>query len=655
MSSAHDDFENYLNLSPTVFFKCSADDAWNVLYVSDNIVTLVGYTKEAFTSRHISCKDIIHPEDFPLFSQEVAHFSATTLNHFKHTPYRLITKDKRTIWVEKHTQIVRDEKGQIRYFFGYVNDITSLRTYHKDLEVYQHMLDANTIITQSDLEGNIIYANEMFLRNTGYTYEEVLGKPHSILRHPDMPKEIFRELWGEIQQKRTWKGLLKSRKKDGSSYYANVYICALLDKDGQIEKYMGIRHDVTQLVETTEALTQQAQTDKLTGIGNRFKLLRDIKQMHNPFLALFDIARFREINDFYGYPTGDALLIAFAQQLRALAPDDCHLYRINANEFVLLREVTNKEECVCTVQNLHRAFNRQLLRVQQYDILISLILSLSFEPKEKLLITADIAKNYAKTNHLSFCGYSHEIELSKEYEGNIFWASKIKKALDEDAITLFLQPIYDNKTHKITKYETLVRLIDADTVYIPAKFLAIAKKTHQYLSITKTVISKACALFANTTLDFSINLTMEDIADEDLKAYLWKIAKHYDVEKRLILEIVESESIKDFTAITKFLHTSRELGFRLAIDDFGTGYSNFEYLYKLKANYIKIDGSIIQNIYAQDSTLGVIKAIVTFAQACDAKTIAEFVSSKEMFDAVCELGIDYSQGYYIGKPAPKLF
>ena len=147
---------------------------------------------------------------------------------------------------------------------------------------------------------------------------------------------------------------------------------------------------------------------------------------------------------------------------------------------------------------------------------------------------------------------------------------------------------------------------------------------------------------------------MEDIEDDDLKDYLWKMAKLHGVEKRLILEIVESESIKDFTAITKFLHTSREKGFRLAIDDFGTGYSNFEYLYKLKANYIKIDGSIIQNIYSQDSTLGVIKAIVTFAQACDAKTIAEFVSSKELFDAVCELGIDYSQGYFIGKPEPQI-
>lgn len=654
MSHIYDNFENYLNLSPTVFFKCSADDTWSVLYVSDNIFNLVGYHKEAFISRQMSCKDIIHPEDFPLFSQEVAHFSATTLNHFKHTPYRLITKDKRTIWVEKHTQIVRDEKGHIRYFFGYVNDITSLRTYHKDLEAYQHMLDTNTIITQSDLDGNIIYANDMFLRNTGYTKEEVLGKPHSILRHPEMPKEIFREMWESIREKKTWKGLIKSRKKDGSSYYANVYICALLDKEGNIEKYMGIRHDVTQLVETTEALTHQAQTDKLTGSGNRFKLLRDIKQMNNPFLALFDIARFREINDFYGYQTGDALLIAFAQQLRILAPDDCHLYRINANEFVLLREGVDKEACIYTIQNLHRAFNRQLLRVNEYEILISLISSVSFESKEKLLITADIAKNYAKTNHLSFCRYSHEIELSKEYEGNIFWASKIKKALDEDAITLFLQPIYDNKTHKITKYETLVRLIDADTIYTPAKFLAIAKKTHQYLSITKTVIRKACALFANKTLDFSINLTMEDIEDDDLKDYLWKMAKLHGVEKRLILEIVESESIKDFTAITKFLHTSREKGFRLAIDDFGTGYSNFEYLYKLKANYIKIDGSIIQNIYSQDSTLDVIKAIVTFAQACDAKTIAEFVSSKELFDAVCELGIDYSQGYFIGKPEPQI-
>lgn len=168
------------------------------------------------------------------------------------------------------------------------------------------------------------------------------------------------------------------------------------------------------------------------------------------------------------------------------------------------------------------------------------------------------------------------------------------------------------------------------------------------------MIRKSFEVFEKNDLDFSINLTREDILSDELKPYLWASVHQYNVQKRLILEIVESEGIKDIDAISEFLNKAKNCGCRLAIDDFGTGYSNFEYLIKLDATYIKIDGSIIKNIHKEDGAMDVIKAIVTFAKARGMKTVAEFVSSKEIFDSVCALGIDYSQGYYIGEPKPQI-
>lgn len=223
------------------------------------------------------------------------------------------------------------------------------------------------------------------------------------------------------------------------------------------------------------------------------------------------------------------------------------------------------------------------------------------------------------------------------------------KVPDNDNIIVYFQPIFDNSTRKISKYETLVRMKYGKDIITPHQFIEIAKKTHQYIAITKRVIKKACEAFSHNDFSFSINVTMEDIEDEALGEYLWEMVQTYGVQGRVILEIVETENITNFRKAEAFIAKARKLDVKIAIDDFGTGYSNFENLYRLKSDFIKIDGSLIQNIYSVDSTLGVIKAIVAFAHSCGSKTIAEYVSSEILFKAVCELGVDFSQGFFIGK------
>ncbi|WP_263831740.1 sensor domain-containing protein [Sulfurospirillum oryzae] len=653
MSAKDDDFEQYLNLSPTVFFKWRAQDGWPIEYVSKNVLTLLGYSKEEFMSQAILYSDLIHPLDLAKISNDLAQF-VRAQKSFKHSHYRLISKSKKIIWVEDSTQIVRDENGDILHYFGYICDITSLKTSNQNLEMYKHILNANNIITLSDKQGNITYANDLFLQSSGYTLEEIIGKPHNILRHPDTSSEVFKTMWHCIQNKQSWKGILKNKKKDGTPFYADVFIAPLLDEHQEIEQYIGVRHDITELIETSEALTKQSQTDNLTGLGNRFKLLQNIQEAHHPLLALFDIGRFSEINDFYGYALGDELICAFARKLHAFTRPQFQLYRINADEFAILYDSVQNDEFLTTIQTIHSILNSEPLHVKNKTIVISVTTSLSFESKKSLLTTADIAKNHAKNTKMLFCLYNKEIELAREYERNIYWASKIKQALDEGKVTAFFQPIFNNKTQKIEKYEALVRIVDGDKIIAPAHFLDIAKKTHQYIDITKRVIDASFKLFETNNLDFSINLTHEDILSDELKHHLWQGIHTYSMEGRLILEIVESEGLKDSTAIKTFLSHAKASGCRLAIDDFGTGYSNFEYLITLGATYIKIDGSIIQKIHANNGAMDVIKAIITFAKARGMQTVAEFVSSKEIFDTVCELGIDYSQGYYIGEPKAHL-
>ena len=194
-------------------------------------------------------------------------------------------------------------------------------------------------------------------------------------------------------------------------------------------------------------------------------------------------------------------------------------------------------------------------------------------------------------------------------------------------------------------------MIDDDGIAVsPYYFLDIAKKSKQYLKLTKVVVKKSFDYFKDKDFEFSINITIEDIKNENISSYILDMLKEYKIASKVVFEIVESEGIDDFTQVNNFIDDVRKLGCKIAIDDFGSGYSNFEYLIKLNADYIKIDGSLIKDILINKSSQEIVVTIIDFAKRQGFKTIAEFVSDEEIFKKVKDLGIDYVQGYYIDEP-----
>jgi len=198
----------------------------------------------------------------------------------------------------------------------------------------------------------------------------------------------------------------------------------------------------------------------------------------------------------------------------------------------------------------------------------------------------------------------------------------------------------------------LARLIDSDAkVLSPLLFIPIAKKIRVYNEITKQMLEKSFKAFENTSLEFNINLSIEDIMNSEIFNYIIKKVKSSNSSSRVTFEILESESINDFNKVERFITEVKRYGCKIAIDDFGSGYSNFSYLIKIKADYIKIDGSLIENIHINKSSLLVVETIVAFAKKLGMKTVAEYVHSSVVMDKVKELGIDYSQGFYIDEPS----
>lgn len=404
-----------------------------------------------------------------------------------------------------------------------------------------------------------------------------------------------------------------------------------------------------------EALKRSIYTDALTSLANRTKLLLDIEESQNAALALFDIDGFTDINDFYGYETGSHILREVAKNIAAFWQTQGSLYRYNSDKFALLANKTTQAEFLSQVEMLLERLNTHVYRFEEFAITLKLTTVLSFEPKENIIHSIDILLKEAKKQNAHILVYDKALKLEEKISNNILWNKKIREALLEDRFTTFYQPVYDNKSGKIEKYETLVRMIENDgSIVSPYAFLEIAKRSKQYISITKLVINKSFETFAPESNHFSINLSVEDILSEEIRALLFEKMKESRFHHRVIFEIVESEEIEREQEVLRFIEEMKAFGCAIAIDDFGTGYSNFEKLCKLTPSYIKIDGSMIRDIDTNLDNEELVTTIIEFAKKRHLKTIAEFVHSKEVFHKVCALGIDYSQGYYIGEPQPTL-
>ncbi|MCT7576642.1 bifunctional diguanylate cyclase/phosphodiesterase [Aliarcobacter butzleri] len=536
------------------------------------------------------------------------------------------------------------------FFILKLKEFKKLKKENHILKQYNEATKDSNIISTADLKGNITYVNDKFCEVSLYTYEEVLGKPHSIVRGEEDGK-IFQQLWETIKNKKVWYGVLKNRKKNGEFYWVNINIRPILNEKDEIIEYVAIRHEITDLVLKTEELKRNLRLDSLTNIGNRYKLIEDVSKSVNPCISILDIVSFSDVNDFFGYKTGDSVLKIVARKIEELLIDkeNYKVYRDHSDTFCIVAQNEDRDKFIKNIDEISKTIAKVPIVIKSRELYVQLSYVFSFESKENLLETANIIKRYSHANK-NIIIYDKALELEKDYEKNIFWTLKIKKALDEDKIVPYFQPIYNLKTNKIEKYEALVRLIDGNNVISPYYFLDISKKSKQYLQLTKTMIQKTFDYFKDKDFEFSINLTFEDIKSEYISSFIIELLKEYKIGHRVVFEIVESEEIDNFRKINEFFVTIREYGCKIAIDDFGSGYSNFEYLAKLNVDYIKIDGSLIKDILINKSSQNIVSMLVNFAKGQKVKTIAEFVSNKDILNKVRELGIDYVQGYYIKEP-----
>lgn len=283
-----------------------------------------------------------------LFDEERIHVD-TNEQRFDGTP----------VVIEGDYILLKDNEGRITGNFGVQRDVTALRDAEAELQRYIKIVDENIIISQTDMDGLITYASNAFSRISGYSTEELIGKNHNIIRHPDMPDAVFTELWSTILGGGTWHGEIKNRKKNGDYYWVNSDVSPLLDRYGTTYGYMAVRQDIT----AQKELEIVSVTDRLTGLYNRQKIDRVLEEERSRYsrygekysIIILDIDHFKSINDTYGHLEGDRILKNIAAIVQTQIRQTDIAGRWGGEEFLVLCPHTETEGALARAEGLRRS------------------------------------------------------------------------------------------------------------------------------------------------------------------------------------------------------------------------------------------------------------------------------------------------------------
>lgn len=434
----------------------------------------------------------------------------------------------------------------------------------------------------------------------------------------------------------------------GGAFILTIILVALL--------LIKLDRDHGQLRVLHKRLKSAATTDQPTGLENRFAFDRAIAKDGRRDLCMLNVDNFNQISEFFGFGAGDFVLNQLgghlSQELSGFP--SAAIYRLGASEIGILLKAEGQELSRLMAHLIESAQER---RFDFQGNQLSVELSGGFSTEPPLLEKADMALRRAMTSRERFVEYSADLNIEQQIQDNLQFVNVLRNAIDAGRVQAWFQPLRQNASDKISRYECLMRLFNEQgEVLLPERFLPVAKQTRLYADLTRLMIDKAIAMFQDKACEFSINLSIEDIMDARVLAYLFdSLDRHPGVGDRLILEILESEEVENFEAVRDFVAEARTRGCKIAIDDFGAGYSNFHYLMQLDVDELKIDASLIQNIDQDANAAELVAGIVQLCRRLGIdQVVAEYVHSASVDEKVRALGVDFSQGFHVGEPAPVL-
>ncbi|BCV35175.1 EAL domain-containing protein [Shewanella indica] len=444
----------------------------------------------------------------------------------------------------------------------------------------------------------------------------------------------------------------------------------LCNHKGKVIGAVTVLRDITQEETLKQQLRLKASVDGITGLYNRSafeeRLPGFAEGADTLALCYLDLEQFKLINDNCGHDAGDQMLVMVARAIESCLQGDEMLARLGGDEFGLAVRNRSALEVAKLLKQLVKQVCLQVLPCGGAHYRVGVSSGVAFHrgpcmaPAE-LLKDADIACLAAKrkgSNQIHFFDDRNK-ELANERNAPK-WAVRIARAIEDKELLLYFQPIKGlNGCCRRQRLEILLRIRDnSGRILPPAQFIAAAERFKLMPEVDREVIRKAFLWLSEhsqlwSELCVSINLSGNSLGSEGMLDYIAEMQGRYGIPSSCVcFEITETSAIQNRTRAMEMLNQLRRLGFAFALDDFGSGFASYGYLRELPVDYVKIDGCFVRHLASNAKDYAIVKSIHDVCRVMGIETVAEFVENQEIVDKLLEIGVDYAQGYAIGRPKP---
>lgn len=533
------------------------------------------------------------------------------------------------------------------------------------------VIDATTdLVVLAKPDGQRFYANPAARRLLGLKDDADITRTRIGDRWPEWATNIFYERALPIAKERgIWTGESAILAKDGSEVPVSQVVIAHRNGDGDVDQLSVIGRDISEIKQYQAQIQAAAEQDPLTGLANRRRFLAELERAvrHDASGALLyiDLDDFKAINDTLGHAAGDKFLVQFTNVLKERLRSTDLLARLGGDEFAVLLENVSKDEALAAGDRILQAVRGFQMHIRNRVVRTTASIGIAMFSEhgtfvDELLTNSDLAMYRAKDN-----GRNNVVLYDADYGGRevssvrLHWRQRIPDALANDRFTFYAQPIVDLATRRVAQYELLLRIRDSrGRVTRPATFLEIAETSGLIHDIDHWVVHRAIRVASemqemDLPFQVSANLSGKALANEELLEQIKReIVTSNTSPERICFEITETAAVNNLIQAQAFLKALKGLGFRLALDDFGVGFSSFAQLRNLPIDYIKIDGAFISSLPSNKNDQHFVKAIADVVRSLGIGAVAEFVGSEETIQMLKSYGVDYGQGYYLGRPVP---
>lgn len=644
---------------------------WDVgqqrIWWSPQLRSLLGYGPED-RSDQVLWRDLVHADDIARVERELsAHLDGLTARF--DLVYRCRRKDGSAFWAWGRLSARRDSQGGLSRIVGTLLDISdkvriehALRREHDRAETTLGAIGEAVITT--DATGRVEYLNPAAERLTGWAAEAARGQDVArVVRLLDAGAQ------GEHPVRRCLAAgevlrldeALQVDAPHGPTASVAATLAPIPDADGAGSGCVLVLRDVSEQRELARRLAYQASHDALTGLVNRREFERRLACTSagpgESALMYLDLDRFKVVNDACGHAAGDALLRQLGDLLRSAVPEEATVARLGGDEFGVLVAAARAGE---VAEGLRREIARLRFHWAGRDFRLGVSIGWvpvqAGLPVDELLAAADTACFAAKDagRNRVHAGGRDDPE-SRRRRGELAWVARLQAALDADRFVLWRQEIRALGAGD-SHHELLLRLQDEQGRLIPPDVFVPAAERHGLMrELDRWVVDHALAWLASQphTGVHAINLSGQTLSDPDFLPWVQAaLARHAVDPHRLCFEVTETAAIAQLDPALSLMRALQAVGCRFALDDFGAGMASFAYLRRLPVDLLKIDGSFVRRLHEDALDHELVRVANGLGHLLGMQTVAEYAEDERVIKALRELGVDYAQGFGIGRPEP---